>query len=296
MSYIILGIVIVNTVFSAAFAIKRRLAGKEAGFALYFFMLPVLGFLIYFISLLLLKLHGMVSYDRESLIKRFEIEQEYVMPEVEKELNIIPIEDAMAISSNAEKRSLLLEQLKKDINANYKTVLAAGSDSDSESAHYVAAAKMEVYRRKQSRVLTSKKEWEKDTGNYEALAHYLGELSEYIDSELLAEKEADIYKNEYCQKTALLLQQKGKLLTSKEYSCCLRYLLELKLNEKVVEFWDYIPEECKDEGSYMTMLKMYYEARDREMFYRYLDEIGKSEVKLSSDGLKMLRYWRERRV
>ena len=135
-------------------------------------------------------------YDRENLVKRLEIEQERVMPAVEKELNVIPIEDAMVISSNVEKRALLLEQLKKDINANYKVILPAGSDSDSESAHYVAAARMEVYRRKQVILAAKKKEWEKERDNPDKLKAYLNEIEDALDSNRLADKEEDIYRTE----------------------------------------------------------------------------------------------------
>ena len=101
-------------------------------------MLPVLGEIIYFLPQLLLCIAKSGNYDRESLVKRLEVEQEHVMPELKKELNVIPISDAMAVSSNVEKRTLLLDQLKKNIFTNYKTILIAGTDSDSESVHYVA--------------------------------------------------------------------------------------------------------------------------------------------------------------
>ena len=296
MGYIVLGIVIINTIISIVFAITMHNKGQKAGLALFFFVFPVMGFLVYLIPLLILRLRGVGSYDRESLVKRMEVKQESVMPIVEKELNVIPIEDAMAISSNVEKRTLLLEQLKKDISVNYKTVLVAGNDSDSESAHYVAAAKMEVDRRKQSQVSGYKKEWEADKGNYEKLILYLEALSEYISSELLAEKEADIYKIDYCQKVNELLQKKKDMLKSKEYGCCLEYLIELGQDDMAESLWEHIPEECKSERNYLAMLKKYYTDVNKEMFYKYLDELSSSKIELSSEGLRMLRYWRERRL
>lgn len=296
MGHIVLGIVIINTIASIIFAVKMSSKGQKVWLALFFVMFPVMGFLIYLIPLWILRIRGIGSYDRETLVKRLEVKQEDVMPVVQKELNVIPVEDAMSVSSNAEKRTLLLEQLKKDISGNYKTVLAAGSDSDSESAHYVAAAKMEVYRRKQAQLSACKKEWENDLESNEKLLCYLKELAEYIDSELLAEKEAGIYKKEYSRIVDTLLKEDKNILTAQECSCCLVYLTDLKQYEKAEQLWEEIPDACKNERSYITMMKMYYGNGNKDMFYKYLDELSMSNIKLSSDGLKMLRYWKERRV
>lgn len=296
MGNIVFAIIMMNTILSVIFAVKMRSDRQKAWIALFFFMFPVMGFMIYFIPLSLFKIRGMISsYDRETLIKRVEIKQENVMPVVERELNVIPIEDAMAVSSNSEKRALLLEQLKKDINGNYKSVLAAGGDSDSESAHYVAAVKMEVYRRKQSKLLAAKREWEKDDADNEKLIYYLKVLEEYVESELLAEKEAQIYKKEYCSVVETYLKIDKNIITELEYSCCLSYLIDLKQYEKAEQLWEQIPDMCKNEDTYFNMLKMYYENGNKNMFYNYLDALGMSKIILSSDGLKMLRYWQERR-
>ena len=155
---------------------------------LLFIMLPIGGMLLWFLPKWMLYVQGKGSYDRESLVKRLEVQHEREMPEIEKELNIVPIEDAMVVSSNQEKRKLLLDQLKRDLFKNYRTVMAAGADSDSESAHYVAAAKMEVYRRNQSTVLAARRSWDKEYENDEKRESYLSELKNHISSGLLAEK------------------------------------------------------------------------------------------------------------
>ena len=158
------------------------------------------------------------------------------MPELKKELNVIPISDAMAVSSNVEKRTLLLDQLKKNIFTNYKTILIAGTDSDSESVHYVAAAKMEVYRRRQNLVSVAKRAWEMNVDDPEKRKDYLQQMDAHIASGLLAEKEAAIYKKEYCEQI-FEIQRQGKMTLSNEaYSSCLGYLVDLGQYEKAVSY------------------------------------------------------------
>ena len=223
-----------------------------------------------------------------------DIEKERVMPSVEKELDVIPVGDAMAVGSNYEKRKLLLEQLKKDIDVNYKVVLFASGDEDSESAHYVAAAKMEVDRRNQAKLIEVRKEWEQDLENDTKWKQYLCELALYIESDLLAEKEAQIYKKEYCSNVLEALEKRKTSISSVEYTKCLSYLVSLKQYEMVDNLWQQISDQDKEEESYWVILQMHHERLDKEKFYNCLDELSKSEIKLSAEGLKMLRYWKER--
>ena len=295
MERIIVSILIINTIASLIYAISAISKGQKTMIALFFCGLPLLGFCIYFIPQWILRIWGMGSYYRDTLVKRLEIEQERIMPAVEKELNVIPVEDAMAVSSNLEKRTLLLDQLKKDINTNYKVILPAGSDSDSESAHYVAAAKMEVYRRKQAKLVASKAEWKSEPDNQEKLSNYLTELQSYIDSNLLADKEADVYKKEYCNTMEHMMERKNNIFTAGEYSCYLTYLVDLKQYPKAEECWEKIGPDDKNEKAYQIMLQMYYDLKNEKMFYKHLEDLKKSKISLSASGLKLVRYWMERR-
>ncbi|MCI5826887.1 MAG: hypothetical protein MR020_01470 [Lachnospiraceae bacterium] len=288
-------ITLVNFIISIIIAVVMHIKKRKAWIFLFFIMLPVLGEIIYFLPQLLLCIAKSGNYDRESLVKRLEVEQEHVMPELKKELNVIPISDAMAVSSNVEKRTLLLDQLKKNIFTNYKTILIAGTDSDSESVHYVAAAKMEVYRRRQNLVSVAKRAWEMNVDDPEKRKDYLQQMEAHIASGLLAEKEAAIYKKEYCEQI-FEIQRQGKMTLSNEaYSSCLGYLVDLGQYEKAETFWKTIPPVNKTEKMYDTMLKMYFRRVDRTMFYQCLDELCASQISLSAEGLNMLRYWQERR-
>lgn len=295
MEKVIIGVWIINFIASIIFAIVSVPNRQKSGLAAFFAVFPVMGFIIYFLPQWLLNIRKKYSYDRESLVKRFAIERAEAMPVVGKELNVIPIKDAMAVSSNKEKRELLLEQLKKDIHTNYKVVLPAGSDSDSESAHYVAAAKMEVYRKKHGELSKAKKELEKQPESTEILRKYLKELQQYIASELLAEKEAEVYKAEYCQRMEQAENMEDNGMTAEEYSCYLIYLVELKRYKEAERFWRKHKQDEKNEASYWKMLQMYYEMGEKQKFYQCLDSLEESPIKLSPEGLKLLRYWTERR-
>ena len=235
------------------------------------------------------------SYDRESLVQRFDIEREQMMPDVEKELDVIPVVDAMAVSNNQEKRSLLLEQLKKDLKTNYKSVLPVGRDRDSESAHYVAAAKMEVCRRKHVQLIRLQSDMQKKPEDTELVHKYLKELREYIESGLLSRKEAGLYKIQYCDTLFPLAEKEEYPITGEESGFYLACLVDLGRYQEAEDYWEEGSWEQKKEEAYLKMLEMYYERREKQKFYQCLDCLKASDVRLSPEGLKLLRYWTERR-
>lgn len=268
---------------------------KKAWMALFFLILPVLGYIVYYLPAWIARIVGTGEYDRESLIRRLEIEKGVQKPQVAKELNIIPVEDAMAAGTNLEKRRLLQEQLKKDIYKNYKVVLPAAQDKDSESAHYVAAAKMEAYRYMHERMKEKIDRFAEHPEQQEAFCDMLKVLNEYIQSDLLAEKEAGIYKKRYCEILETANQELKAQIDAPEWACYLSYLAGSGNYEQAEETYEKLEETQKDENVYFEMLDMYYFQKNKEKFYQCLDELKASSVLLTAEGLKTLRYWEERR-
>lgn len=294
MDKILIGIWIINLVCSLVFTVVSAKKGQKLFLGAFFAVFPVMGFAIYFLPQSILKIQKNYAYDRESLVKRYDIEQEEAVPFIDRELNVVPIEDAMAVSSNEEKRALLLEQLKKDIHENYRVVLPAGGDSDSETAHYVAAAKMEAYRKKHMDLTKIQHKMESEPGNTEIFQEYMEKLEEYIESDLLAEKEAEIYKAEYCEKVSQAEKMAVHKITAREYGYYITYLIDLKRYEEVEKFWNRQKDSDKNEAAYVKMLQMYYDLGKKKKFYQCLEALESSKIELSPSGLKMLRYWRER--
>lgn len=289
-------ILLINLVGAIGFAIVSKNEKNKCILAVYFLFVPILGFMIYFIPRKIVEKKKNCFYDRDSFVKRLDIEKIQEIPTLQKELDVIPVEDAMAVGSNLEKRNLLLEQLKKDIYSNYKVLLAASDDADSESAHYVAAAKMEVYRYINEEVLKAKSEFEGDETNVDKIFGYLEKLSEYIESELLSEKEKNIYMAKYCEVINIVNKNPDITFLSIHNSNFISYLVELKRYDEAENFWNGLRDEERDEKSYMNMLLMYYKLKKKNEFYDCIAQIEQSSIKLSAESLQFLRYWKKRNV
>lgn len=294
---ILIGVVLLfNFLGSIAYAVVRRSQGKECFSTLFFIFLPVLGFLLHLLPRIVFKLRDKQQYDRDSLVKRFTLSKSQEFPSMQQELNVVPILDAMAISADGEKRELLLEELKKDLATNYKVLLPAGKDADSETAHYVAAAKMETYRILQSESSKTWKRW-KDKREESAFREAFASQEKLISSELLSKKEEVLYKEKYIR---LFREEEGskcEFIGEAEITCCLSYLIELGKHEEAGEFYNRNRDKCRNEKAYRKLLQMFYEDGKKEEFYTMINQLrDDQQVRLSPEGLNDLRFWMNKEI
>lgn len=285
-----------NSALAILYAVIKGIHKKEAGMAVFFIFLPGLGFFIYFLLVLLQAFLKKAGVDSEAvLIRAFEIERPPEHPDMQEALNVVPVEDAMAVSGNAEKRALLLKQMKKDLKENYRILLAAEQDEDSESAHYVAAAKMEIYRLHQTRWLECRRDYEQEPGNPEKYHTACTVLSEMLASGVLSSREQSAYQKRLCGLVKRQIDAGESQVSQSEYEEYLSCLVELGRYEDAQLLWQSYADRMRDEAAYEDMLKMFYQAGERQKFEALLNDLCRNrQIRLSPKGLEQLRYWRSR--
>ena len=288
--------VAINTALALLYAIVRLARHKGAGIALLFIFLPGLGFLLYFLPSLSRGFSKEAGVDREAVLTHaFQIERQPEHPDVREALDVVPVEDAMAISGNAEKRALLLKQLKKSLHENYKILLAAEEDEDSESVHYMAAAKMEIYRLQQARWLECRRDYEQDPDDPEMFHMACAVLAEMLESGVLSVREQNAYRKQLCDLSQGWIDSGNGELLSREYEEYLRSLVELGRYDDAERLWRQHGDQMRSEDGYQEMFRMYYRMGNRVKFEELLDSLRKNrQVRLSAQGLEHLRYWMDR--
>lgn len=287
---------VINFVLAALYAVVKRLRHEGAGVAVFFIFLPGLGFLIYFLPRLLRMFLEGAGIDREAVLTHaFEIDRRPEHPDVREALNVVPVEDALAVSGNTEKRALLLKQLEKDLKENYKVLLAAEQDEDSESAHYVAAAKMEIYRLWQTRWLECRRDYEQDPGNSEKYHTACEALIEMLASGVFSAREQRAYRKRLCSLVQRQIDTEESIVSLKEYEEYLSSLVELGQYADAEILWRGHAKQMRSEAAYQNMLKMFYRTGERQKFENLLDDLRKNkQIRLSPQGLAQLRYWTNR--
>ncbi len=291
---IIYALLIINLLLVIIY-LQANLNNKQKLFiGLFFVFLPIIGFAIYLVALLVIRIISSKLYDRLSLVHRYKFDDEVLTPDINKELNIIPISDAMVISNNVEKRKLLLEQLKKDIYNNYKNILIASNDSDSETAHYVASAKMEIYNKLNINLQSVMESYEKESSKLSNVYDVLIALIDIIDSKLLSVNESNIYKTKYCNIIENEFMSDDIEIDEEKVSYFdkfIEYLVHLEEYDFVIPAFSKIPEEYKNENMYIQILKMYYSKNQKDNFKMTLDILCNSSLALSNEGVGIIRFW-----
>lgn len=286
----------VNFALAVLYVIIKKIRREEAGVAIWFIFLPGLGFLIYFLPGLLQAFLERMGVDREAiLIHAFEVDLQPEHPDVREALNVAPVEDAMAISGNAEKRALLLKQLKKDLKENYRILLAAEQDKDSESAHYAAVAKMEIYRLHQTRWLECRRDYVENPGDPEKYHAACSALTEMLASGVLSSREQNAYRKRLCDLVQEQIDVGESEVSTGEYEEYLGALVELGRNEDAELLWERYADRMRGEAAWRNMMKMYYRTGERQKFEDLLEDLRKNkQIRLSPKGLEQMRYWTRR--
>lgn len=286
-----------NFLLSIIYALIKKVRHERgAVMAIFFIFLPGLGFLIYFLPSLLQTFLENKGVDKEAILTHiFEIEGQPEHPDIAEALNIVPVEDAMAIGNNAEKRGLLLKQLKKNLKENYKILLSAEQDEDSESAHYVAAAKMEIYRLHQTQWLESRRDYEEDPDNPTKYHMACTILVDMLASGVFSIREQNVYRKYLCDLVQKQIDTNEKEVAQKEYEEYLDALIELGRYEEAQCLWKERADRMRSENAYRNMLKMFYLMKEPQKFEDILNDLCQNkQVRLSSRGLEQLRYWTHR--
>ena len=78
-----------------------------------------------------------ISFSRERV-------KTYTPADIERDINISPMQEVLVISDVRRRRKMLLDVLKKDIRHSLGSIAIALDNPDSETSHYAASVIMDV--------------------------------------------------------------------------------------------------------------------------------------------------------
>lgn len=286
-------ILMLNLAASIYFLVRNR---KEKGKALllffFFLALPVFGILMYYLPIAaFFFIHKKYVYNVEDLIYAGKDEVYAKRPDIEQELNLIPVNEALAVNDSGEKREFVLNIIKEDMAANYKTILPALGDSDSETSHYAAAAAMEMQRR-------MRKEIDRLTRLLEAgepvEQRLLDSLKSYAESGVLTKRDMLFTKRNYISVMKKGILREPALFDNGYYLTMAQYLMEDGQTEAAVLILNERLAEEPAEKLYEKLLEIYHTTGNEEAFVDTVQSMRESRIVLSPEALSRLRFWIQR--
>lgn len=121
---------------------RRTKKGKMLIFIRFFLMLfcPVIGILYFVCSMLFHKLLFHKKVDLSDVIFNKEKIRQVERSDLERERNIAPIEETIAVSDYKNQRQLMMNVLRNDYRDSLGSISLALNSADSEVSHYAASA------------------------------------------------------------------------------------------------------------------------------------------------------------
>lgn len=208
----------------------------------------------------------------------------------EKELNIIPIEDALVTSDYVTRRKVMIDVLKEDTLQYMEVIKIAVLNEDTETSHYAVSAIMEVKRKLSIAMQGLSVKFEQNPFDLHIANSYAQVLKEYMTSGFLDAQTLKKYKYTYIQVLNQLLQNgmcRHELFEEK-------IATEIEVNEYAKAeqtCLHYLREYPDTEQPYLALMELYYKINARNKMSYVLEDLKRSNIKLSNRALTIVRYW-----
>lgn len=254
---------------------------------------PVAGPLFFLAGQLVHLLFFRQAVDLQDIIFSKERVEKRVRADTEREGNMVPMEEALAVSDSESLRTLMMDIIRRDTKQSLTSIARALNSEDSETSHYAAAVlrdELNGFRQHTQEIYRHMKEDGSDA------CEYAGLLLEYMNGLLAQKVFPDLEQKAYVammeETGRFLLEREGDLLTAGYLEwICLR-LLEIRDFEHM-QFWcDVSRERYPDElFTYTCRLKMYFTQGDRKRFFEVLNRLKKSDIVIDRETLDLMRIF-----
>ena len=254
---------------------------------------PVTGPLFFLGSHLLFLLFFRREVDLEDVVFSKERIRQHLKADEERERDIVPVEEALAVSDQKYLRGLMLKVLRGDIQESLEAITLALDSEDSETSHYAASVLQDELNEFRTYVqklyVEMQHEEEDETDCEEMLIGYMDavlkqkvftgvEQSQFV--EMMDEAAQELYRKDIAK------------MTPAYYEAVILRSLELKLFEQAGVWCQRLEEAYPDQlTAYSCRMKLYYTEGKRKQFFEVIDQIKKSEIVIDSETLEFIRIF-----
>ncbi len=295
-------------------ALKPLLSGRKKEdysklkfvfYALIMLLCPVVGIAFLVISFLLLHILFHREVDISDVIFSKERVKEAKKADPDREMNVVPLEEALAISNQQDLRALLLNVIRSDDSRQSLPAIAmALNSSDSETSHFAASVLSDALNdfRAQTQKMVTKicgaaEKAEKENAasskckiDLEDCISLLTSMNNVLKGKILSAVEQVDMVHKMEEVCEAFYRYRRENMESQFYEWISLRLLGIgdfaeaeKWGRRSME--DY-PEEL---SSYTALLKVYFAKQDREHFFSLLKQLKNSSIVIDSQTLNLIR-------
>lgn len=229
----------------------------------------------------------------EWLIRRQAVpESDWLIPDKEKEKNIVPFSDALYLNSSLLRRQLLIDMLKNEKNVHQDVLKQALQNDDTETAHYAAVALQKSKSETMGKLTELERRHAENPNDVVTLYEWKRELSQAIELEFL-----DPATESGLRRRHLMVLAKIQELTPSAdldiYRESLDAMMQLQASKEELEQLalkirtNFEP----SEEQLLLLMKIAYLTKNKSSLGELVSSIRASSMTLSPQGLQQLRFW-----
>ena len=138
----------------------------------------------------------MEQLDDDILTKEKDVPEKVNKP---KELDVIPIEEALLVNDHFTRRRIMIDVLKDDATQYIDVVKVAVENEDTETSHYAVSAIMEVKRKSAQTIRQLSEELARRPDDIGLACAYRDALKQSMDSGFMDENTLSVYRDRYIE-------------------------------------------------------------------------------------------------
>lgn len=296
---IVITLLVINAIVVAVYFILNWIirGRKEPSLfirALVMFLCPVVGVIFVGLSYLIFRIFFSEEVDLVDVIFSKEKAKFEIKAEEEKERNIIPLEEAIAITGKQDLRRLMMNVVSSDISSSLASITLALDSEDSETAHYAASVLQDTLNDFRAVVESNYRKILDDVPDKGMIGDYLCDYMEGVLKQKVFIDMEQRYFVDILDKAAEVCYTENKeRMTDARIEMIAMRLLEIKSYERC-EIWcdrsmEMFPASL---SSYTNRIKLYFNSGRKEDFFAVVEELKSSAIVIDKDTLELMRVFR----
>lgn len=273
---------------------KKENKGSYWMRAIVMLLCPIVGIVFFALSQALYILFFSEPVDLEDVIFSKERVRTFVHADEESERNMVPLEEAIAVTDTDGLRKLMLNIVRGDISKTLSAISLALNSEDTETAHYAASVLQDELNEFR---MTVQRQYKYITTEEDNRLLYAGMLVDYMNKFLEQKVLTDIEQQSYVKMMdevcdMIYHEEKERLGSTQYEAICLR-LMEVEDYENCEKWCKRAVYEYPNTlSSYTCQLKLYFNSGQKERFFAVIEELKQSAIVIDSETLELLRVFR----
>lgn len=204
--------------------------------------------------------------------------------------NVIPLHDTYLVEDVQSRRKVFLDAVKQNVLENPKVLKMATRDRDREIAYYAVSMISGHVEELEEKMQQLEAGLSKNAGDMELLREYAGVLQDYLSKDYVDRITQKERGRTYARVLAGLLAKEPDNIKYLQEKIHIEIKLEnyQKAQESCAAFLELYPGR---EEPYIAYMRLYFALRDEDRFYEKLAELKRMPGTLSSEALRLVRYW-----